>query len=63
MKITNKKVLATVVISSVALAVISKSSADLVTSMMSAGSYIAVAILYALAALDYRIGTKNYSAR
>ncbi len=63
MKITNKKVLATVVVSSVALAIISKISADYVTSMMSAGGYIAVVILYALAALDYRVGTKSYSAR
>jgi len=63
MKITNKKVLATLVVSSVALAIISKSSADYVASMMSAGGYIAVVILYALAALDYRVGSKGYSAR
>jgi hypothetical protein len=64
MKITNNKaLLTTVVISVLALIVLTKIAASFVPGVVIAGSYIAVAILFAFAAGDYRVGAKDYSTR
>jgi len=64
MKTTNNKaLLAAVVISAFALIALTKMAASVVPMLVIGSSYVAVAILVALAALDYRVGVKNYSAR
>ncbi len=56
-------ILTTVAISAIALLVTTKGTASFLSVMAMTVSYIAVAILVALAALDYRVGPKNFSAR
>lgn len=63
MKITNKKVLFATVASAIALVVLSKLEARHLAGVVAAGSYVVVAILFAFAAMDYRVGTKNYANR
>jgi hypothetical protein len=59
----NKVLLATVAVSVIALIGLTKMAASIVPMMAIGGSYVAVVILFALAAQDYRVGTKDYSAR
>jgi len=64
MNTTNNKVLlTTVTVSALALVGLTKMAADVVPMMAIGGAYIAVAILGALVFADYRLGSKNYSAR
>ena len=64
MKTTNNKALvAAVAVSVLALIGLTKMAASVVPTMIVASSYVAVAILFALAIMDYRIGSKDYSAR
>jgi hypothetical protein len=64
MKTTNNKaLLAAVVVSAFALIALTKMAASVVPMLIIGSSYVAVAILVALAASDYRVGVKNYSAR
>ena len=64
MKTTNNKaLLATAAIGTLALFALTKMAASVVPTMVIAGSYVAVAILFALAAVDYRVGPRDYSAR
>ena len=59
----NKVLLTAVTIGALALFGLTKMTADVVPMMAVGGAYIAVAILGALAFADYRLGSKNYSAR
>jgi hypothetical protein len=64
MKTTNNKVLViTLAISAVALVAGSKMAASFVPAVAIGAAYVAVAMLYALAVVDYRLGPKSYSAR
>ena len=64
MNTTNNKVLlTTVAVSALALVGLTKMTADVVPMMAIGGAYVSVAILIALACADYRLGSKNYSAR
>jgi hypothetical protein len=64
MKTTNNKVLVTTLaISAVALVVGSKMAASFVPAVAIGTAYVAVAMLYALAVVDYRLGPKSYNAR
>ena len=64
MKNTNNKVLiAVLVVSIVAMIGLTKMAASVVPTMAIASSYIAAVTLFALAALDYRVGSKSYSVR
>jgi hypothetical protein len=64
MKTTNNKaLLAAVAVSALALIALTKMAASIVPMIVIGSSYVAVAILFALAALDYRVGPKNYSTR
>jgi hypothetical protein len=58
----NKALLATVVVAALGLIALTKLSASAVPVMVTAGAYLSVAILFALAVIDYR-GPKDYSAR
>jgi hypothetical protein len=62
---TNKLnvILTTVAISGIVLLATTKGTASFLSAMAMTVSYIAIAILVALAVLDYRVGSKNYSAR
>jgi hypothetical protein len=64
MNTTNNKVLlTTVTVAAFALVGLTKMAADVVPMMAIGSAYVAVAILGALAVADYRVGSKNYSAR
>ena len=64
MNTTNNKVLlTTVTVAALALAGLTKMAADVVPMLAIGSAYVAVAILGALAFADYRVGSKNYSAR
>lgn len=56
-------ILTTIAISAIALLATTNGIAGFLSAMAMTVSYIAVAILVALAALDYRVGPKNFSAR
>jgi hypothetical protein len=55
--------LTTVSITTFGLIAVTKITAGVLPAIPVAASYIAVAILVALVALDYRVGQKSYSAR
>ncbi|HKB56630.1 MAG TPA: hypothetical protein VKC51_03495 [Lacunisphaera sp.] len=57
---TLKLILATVAASGLALLVVNRIAASNLTLISISVSYTAVAILLALAALDYRLGPKSY---
>jgi hypothetical protein len=59
----NKVLLATLAISALALVAVTKMAASALPVLVIAGSYLAVVILFALAALDYRVGPKAYWIR
>jgi hypothetical protein len=59
----NKALLVTLAVSALALIALTKMAASVVPMLVIASSYVVVAILFALAALDYRVNTKDYSAR
>ena len=59
----NKSLLAIAVISAIALVALTKTAASFVPAIVIAGSYVAVAVLFAVAALDYGVAGRNYSAR
>lgn len=64
MKTTNNKALVIAVVTSAfALLVLTKMAASVVPMIAIGTSYVAVAILVLLAAGDYRVGPKDYSAR
>ena len=64
MKNTNNKVLiAALVVSIVAMIGLTKMAATVVPTIAIAASYFAVVTLFALAALDYRVGFRSYSER
>jgi len=55
--------LTTVSITAFGLIAVTKITASVLPAIPVVASYIAVAILVALVALDYRVGQKSYSAR
>jgi hypothetical protein len=55
--------LATASIAATGLIAVTKITAGALPAIPVVASYIAVAILVALVALDYRVGQKSYSAR
>jgi hypothetical protein len=59
----NKAIIAAVVVSTIALIGLTKMTASVVPMIAIASAYVAVAILFALAAIDYRVGPKGYSSR
>ena len=59
----NKALLVAIAISAFSLIALTKMAASVVPMLAIGSSYVAVAILIALAASDYRVGTRNYSAR
>jgi len=59
----NKVLLTAVAVGALALIGLTKMAADVVPMMAIGGAYVAVAILGALVFTDYRLGSKNYSAR
>ena len=56
-------IITTVAISAITIIATTKVTASYLATMAMTVSYLAVAILFALAALDYRVGPKNYSTR
>jgi len=57
MKTTNNKALvATVAVSVIALIAVTKLAASFVPAIVIAGAYVAVGVLFAVAAVDYRLG-------
>ena len=60
---TLKLILATVAASGLALLIANRVAASNLTIISISVSYVAVAILLALAALDYRLGPKSYRMR
>ena len=61
---TLKVLLVAIAVSAISLMVIRKLSAsNLLPTMAVAVSYLAIAILFALAAVDYRVGSKTYDLR
>jgi len=59
----NMSFVVTAAITAVGMVALTKLAASFVPVAVIASSYFAVAILFALAAVDYRVGTRNYSAR
>jgi hypothetical protein len=59
----NKVILLTVAITAVALAAATKVGADLLPTAAVALSYLAVGALFIVAAIDYRVGPKDYAGR
>jgi len=59
----NKALLVAIAVSAFSLIALTKMAASVVPMLAIGSSYVAVAILIALAASDYRVGTRNYSAR
>ena len=59
----NKAIIAAVVVSTIALIGLTKMAASVVPEIAVASAYLSVAVLFALAAIDYRVGPKGYSAR
>jgi len=61
---TLKVLLTTIAVSAISLIVLRKATgANLLPTMAVTVSYVAVVVLVALAAVDYRVGPKNYAAR
>jgi hypothetical protein len=61
---TLKVILGMIAISAIGLIVMRKASAsDLLPTVAVTISYLAVAIIVAVAAVDYRVGPKNYASR
>lgn len=56
-------ILTTIAISAIVLITRTKVTGSYLSAAAETISYIAVAILVALAALDYRVGSKSYSTR
>lgn len=64
MKNKNNKVLVTsIVLGAIALIAVTKMAASVVPGIVIAGSYLTVAVLFAFAAVDYGMGSKDHSAR
>jgi hypothetical protein len=64
MKTTNNKdIVATVAVGAFALVALTRMAASFMPVMVIVGSYVAVGILFAFAAVDYRVATKGYSNR
>ena len=59
----NKAIIAAVIVSTIALIGLTKMAASVVPEIAIASAYVAVATLFALAAVDYRVGPKGYSPR
>lgn len=62
-KTNNKALIATVALSAIVLIAVTKMAASVVPGIVIAGSYLTVAILFAFAAVDYRVGSKDLTAR
>jgi hypothetical protein len=59
----NKAMIAAVIVSTIALISLTKMAASVVPDIAIAGAYVSAATLFALAAIDYRVGPKGYSSR
>ncbi len=59
----NKAIIAAVIVGIIALIGLTKVAASVVPEIAIASAYVAVAVLFALAAIDYRVGPKGYSSR
>jgi len=59
----NKAIIAAVIVSTIGLIGLTKMAASVVPAIAVASAYVSVAILFALAAVDYRVVSKGYSSR
>lgn len=59
----NKAIIAAVIVGIIAMIGLTKMAASVIPELAVASAYVSVAIMFALAAVDYRVGPKGYSSR